>query len=111
MDRRAIIRKLNRVFCEASKESQRFSLVWLEGAGVSPINHSKQYILHVQAHHKIESRTQEIKDLAYFLIDKAKEEFRISAGLFFIPPGRMLIATAGILFMNQKKLALNFPIS
>lgn len=87
MDRRAIIRKLNRVFCEASKESQRFSLVWLEGNGVSPINHSKQYILHVQAHHKIESRTQEIKDLAYFLIDKAKEEFRYICKIILHTPG------------------------
>lgn len=76
MDRRTIVTKLNRVFSEASKESKRFSLVWLEGAGIGGLHCSRQYILHVQAHHKIESRTQEIEKLVYFLDEKAKEEFK-----------------------------------
>lgn len=76
MHRKKIIKEFNRVFCEAGKESKRYSLVWLEDANFGGLYHSGDFILHVQAQQKIEDRSQKIMNIFHMLNEKAKEEFK-----------------------------------
>ena len=76
MDRKTIITKLNRVFCEAGRENKRYSLVWLEDANFGGLYYSKLFILHVQAQHPIEDSFTEIEYVFRLLDKRAKEELK-----------------------------------
>jgi hypothetical protein len=76
MDSKAIIIKLNKVFCDMGKEGKDFSKVWLEDADFGGLYHSGKFILNVKAHHRIGSCNSEIKDIINILDARAKEELK-----------------------------------
>lgn len=76
MDTKALIGKLNKVFCESSKTGKNYSQVWLADVDFGGLYHNDMFVLNVKADHEINSSNEEIKYVINLLNAKAKEELK-----------------------------------
>ena len=74
MDRKILVKKLNKIFCDISKEGKLYSMVWLDPADFGGLYRTKMYILNVMSHHNIDNCMSEITDIFQMLEERAKEE-------------------------------------
>lgn len=77
MDRKALIKKLNSLFCALNKEGRKYTEVWLSDVDFGELYHSdKYYILNVKAEHVIDSCNAEIREILHILDKNVKEELQ-----------------------------------
>ncbi len=76
MDTKALIEKLNKVFCESSKTGRKYSHVWLADVDFGGLYYNDMFVLNVKADHEINSCNEEIKYVINLLDAKAKEELK-----------------------------------
>ena len=73
MDRKALIKRLNTLFCALNKEGIKYTEVWLSDVDFGELYQSDKYILNVKAEHVIDSCNDEIKAIVYILDKNVKE--------------------------------------
>lgn len=76
MDRKALIKKLNSLFCTLHKEGKKYTEVWLSDVDFGDLYQSDKYILNVKAEHVIDSCNDEIKEILQILDKSVKEELQ-----------------------------------
>ena|ERR1019366_3209250 len=76
MDTKALVKKLNEIFCNLNREEKKYSEVWLTDADFGGLYYSGQYVLNIKAEHQIYSCTDEINDIITILGEQAKEELK-----------------------------------
>jgi hypothetical protein len=76
MDRKALIKKLNLLFCELDKGKKRYTEVWLSDVDFGKLYQAEKYILNVKAAHEIDSCNDEIRDILRFLDKNAHDELQ-----------------------------------
>ena len=76
MDRKALIKKLNSLFCTLHKEGKKYTEVWLSDVDFGDLYQSDKYILNVKAEHVIDSCNDEIKEILRILDKSVKEELQ-----------------------------------
>ncbi|HTE29280.1 MAG TPA: hypothetical protein VK666_02825 [Chryseolinea sp.] len=75
MDKKALVGKLNNIFCQLGKEGKKYSEVWLEETDFGGLYMSNKFTLNIRALHQINDCGEEIKDIVFLLYDKANEEY------------------------------------
>jgi hypothetical protein len=77
MDRKALVKKLNSLFCALNKGDRKYTEVWLSDVDFGGWYHSDKYvILHVKAEHVIGRCFAEIKNIVQILHKNLSEEFQ-----------------------------------
>ena len=76
MDRKALIKRLNSLFCELDKGKKRYTEVWLSDVDFGKLYQPEKYILNVKAAHEIDSCNDEIRDILHFLDKNAHDELQ-----------------------------------
>ncbi|MGI8951022.1 MAG: hypothetical protein ACR2FN_05480 [Chitinophagaceae bacterium] len=76
MDKKALIKTLNKIFCDKNKIDKRYLEVWLSDVDFGGLYKSDRYVLNVKAEHVIDSCTDEIKNIIQMLDREAKEELK-----------------------------------
>jgi len=76
MDRKALIKNLNHLFCNLNKQGRKYSEVWLTDVDFGGLYQSGKYVLNVKAHHRIDSCNDEIKEILAILDKEAHSELQ-----------------------------------
>jgi hypothetical protein len=77
MDTKALIKKLNEIFCDLNRTEKKYSEVWLTDADFGGLYYSELYVLNIKAEHQIHSCSDEIGYIISLLDEKAKEELKL----------------------------------
>jgi hypothetical protein len=76
MDRKVLIKNLNNLFCNLNKQGRKYSEVWLTDLDFGGLYQSGKYILNVKAHHKIDSCSDEIREILGILEKEVHSELQ-----------------------------------
>jgi hypothetical protein len=76
MDRNLLIKKLNNLFCDLSKNGKKYSEVWLSDMDFGGLYEANKFVLNVKAGHQINSCSDEIREILYYLDKNAHEELQ-----------------------------------
>jgi hypothetical protein len=76
MDRKALINKLNNLFCVLNKQGKRYTEVWLSDVDFGQLYQADKYILNVKAEHVIDSCNDEIKEILQILNKNVQDELQ-----------------------------------
>ena len=76
MDRKALIKKLNSLFCDLNKAGKKYTEVWLSDVDFGDLYRADKYILNVKAEHAIDACNDEIKEILLILDKNAREELQ-----------------------------------
>jgi hypothetical protein len=74
MDKTALVKKLNEVFCNWNKSDAKYSEVWLTEADFGGLYNSGKFTLNVKAEHEISSCFDEINNILELLRKDAPTE-------------------------------------
>lgn len=77
MDTKALVKSLNRIFCETNKAEKKYSEVWLAEVDFGGMYQNDMFTLVVKAEHKIGNCAAEIKSILGELSEKAPEELKL----------------------------------
>lgn len=77
MDTKALVRKLNRVFCDANQKDRKYAEIWLSEVDFGGMYKSGDFVLHVKAQYQLEYCFKEIKVIFDLLSERAKDELKL----------------------------------
>lgn len=77
MDKKALIKKFNEIFCNLNRDVKKYSEVWLTDADFGGLYYSGQFVLNIKAEHQIPSCSDEISDIIMILAEKSPDELKL----------------------------------
>jgi hypothetical protein len=66
MDRKALIKRLNHLFCDLNRAGKKYTEVWLSDVDFGDLYRADKYILNVKAEHAIDACRRDQGNLAHF---------------------------------------------